>query len=47
LAAPPQVPFVQTSAVVQTLPSLQRLPFGAGGFEQTPVCALQVPTMWH
>jgi hypothetical protein len=29
------------------LPSLQAVPSGAAGFEQTPVAGLQVPAMWH
>jgi hypothetical protein len=33
--------------VVQALPSLHVVPFAFGGFEQTPVPVLQVPTSWH
>jgi hypothetical protein len=35
--APPQMPNVQTSFVVQALPSEQLVPFAATGFEQSPV----------
>ena len=33
--------------MVQALLSLQVVPFGAAGFEQTPVVGLQVPATWH
>src|SRR5439155_1550477 len=35
------------SAVVQALPSLHAVPFGAGGFEHVPVAGLQVAASWH
>ena len=38
-----QAPAWQESLWVQALPSLQDVPSGAAGFEQTPVCALQSP----
>jgi hypothetical protein len=44
---PAQLPAVQTSPVVQGLPSLQALPFAAVGFEQVPVVGLHVPGAWH
>jgi len=40
---PAQTPFVQTSVVVLGLPSSHVVPFGAFGFEQTPVVGLHVP----
>jgi hypothetical protein len=40
---PPQTPFEQASPAVQALPSLQDVPFGLAGFEQSPVAGLQVP----
>jgi hypothetical protein len=46
-AVPPHTPFVQTSLVVQPLPSLQSVPFAAVGFEQVPVDGLHVPALWH
>jgi len=46
-AVPWQPPPWQLSAVVQALPSLQAVPFGAGGFEQAPVAGSQVPARWH
>ena len=33
--------------MVQALPSLQVVPFGAVGFEQTPVVVSQTPATWH
>jgi hypothetical protein len=47
IAAPAQAPFVQTSVIVQTLPSLHRLPFALGGVEHAPVPGLHVPASWH
>jgi hypothetical protein len=38
-----QVPDWQVSLCVQPLPSLQEVPFGRSGFEQTPVPVLHVP----
>ena len=38
---------MQTSPPVQTLPSLQVVPFGAAGFEQAPVDGSQAPATWH
>ena len=45
IGVPAQAPFVQTSPVVQALPSLHAVPFGWFGFGQTP--PLQVPAAWH
>jgi hypothetical protein len=45
--APKHAPAWQVSDCVQALPSVQVLPFGFEGFEQTPVLGLQVPTSWH
>jgi len=45
--APVQTPAWQVSVCVQELPSLQVVPFALGGFEQTPVPVLHVPTSWH
>src|SRR5262245_23997370 len=42
-----QAPPWQVSPVVQALLSLQVVPFGAAGFEQTPVAGAQVPATWH
>jgi hypothetical protein len=42
-SVPAQTPFVQTSVVVLGLPSSHVVPFGAFGFEQTPVAGLHVP----
>src|SRR2546425_837211 len=44
---PVQTPERQESVWVQALPSLQAVPSGASGFEQTPVEGLQVPATWH
>ncbi|PYQ01844.1 MAG: hypothetical protein DMF82_18120 [Acidobacteria bacterium] len=44
---PMQTPLWQLSPVVQARPSLQPLPFGLAGFEQSPVVASQVPARWH
>jgi hypothetical protein len=44
---PVQVPDWHVSVCVHALPSLHALPFAFGGFEQTPVVVLQVPTPWH
>jgi hypothetical protein len=44
---PPQTPAVQTSPVVQFLPSLQPVPSAAAGFEQLPLPGSQVPAVWH
>ena len=35
------------SVCVHAFPSLQALPFGLAGFEQTPVDGLHVPAVWH
>ena len=40
-----QVPLWQVSLSVQALPSLQLVPQGLQGFEQTPVEVLQVPAL--
>src|SRR2546425_362198 len=42
-----QVPVWQLSPVVQARPSLQLVPLGLAGFEQTPVVVLHVPASWH
>ena len=42
-----QVPFVQTSPVVQALLSEQVTPFGEAGFEHVPLAGLQTPAIWH
>jgi hypothetical protein len=42
-----QTPFWQVSACVQALLSLQAVPLGLIGFEQTPVAVLHVPMSWH
>ena len=42
-----QVPDWQVSVCVQALPSLQAVPFAAGGFEQRPVPVSHVPATWH
>ena len=44
---PVQVPFWHVSLCVQAFPSLQTVPFGFTGVEQSPVVALQVPALWH
>jgi hypothetical protein len=41
------VPAWQVSVCVHLLPSLQAVPFGLLGFEQTPVALSQLPTSWH
>jgi len=46
-AAPAQTPFVQTSPLVQALPSLQDVPFALAGLEHWPVFGSQVPAVWH
>jgi len=38
-----QVPFWQVSVCVQTLPSLQAVPFGFAGLEHAPLAGLHVP----
>src|SRR5213593_1463586 len=44
---PVQLPPWQVSAWVQASPSLQAVPSGMAGFEQTPVTGSQVPASWH
>ena len=44
---PVQTPPTQVSVCVQGLLSLQVVPSGRLGLEQTPVDVLQVPTLWH
>jgi hypothetical protein len=44
---PWQAPDTQPSLVVQRLPSLQGVPFGAVGFEQMPVAGAHVPAWWQ
>jgi hypothetical protein len=46
-AAPVHAPFWQLSLVVQALPSLHEVPFGAAGLEHAPVAGSQVPATWH
>src|SRR5439155_2527616 len=45
--APVQAPQWEVSVRVQALASLQAVPSGAGGFEQTPVAGSHVPARWH
>ena len=42
-----QRPAWQVSDRVHELASLQLVPFGAAGFEQTPLEGLHVPATWH
>ena len=42
-----QIPAWQESDCVQAFASLQVVPFGLTGFEQTPVAGLHVPATWH
>jgi hypothetical protein len=44
---PPHTPDVHTSVCVQAVPSLQLVPFGFAGFEQTPEGRLHTPALWH
>jgi hypothetical protein len=44
---PTHVPFTQASLCVHALPSEQAVPFGAFGFEHTPVLGLHVPASEH
>jgi len=44
---PTHVPLSQASVAVQAFASLQTVPSGAAGFEQTPVAGVHVPGMWH
>jgi hypothetical protein len=44
---PTQEPPLQTSTVVQALPSEQAVPSGLAVLEQTPVAGSQVPAEWH
>jgi hypothetical protein len=46
-AAPPQMPAVHTSPVVQALPSAHAVPVGFAGFEQSPEAGAHVPAVWH
>src|SRR5262245_2433875 len=46
-AVPTQAPASQLSACVQAFPSLQLEPLGLAGFEQRPVCGLEVRASWH
>jgi len=41
------VPLWHVSVCVQASPSVQALPSGFAGFEQTPVDGLHVPATWH
>jgi hypothetical protein len=41
------VPAWQVSFRSQALPSLQDVPFAAGGFEHCPLVGSQVPAVWH
>ena len=45
--APEHVPAWQLSVCVQALPSLQTVPAGLNGLEQTPVIVLHTPGSWH
>jgi hypothetical protein len=45
--SPVQAPAWHVSVCVQALPSLQALPLGLAGLEQTPVAVSQVPASWH
>ncbi len=40
-------PAWQVSVSVQAFPSLQAVPSGPAGFEQTPVAGSHVPATWH
>lgn len=42
-----QLPDWQVSLTVQPFPSVQVVPLGAAGFEQTPVEGLHAPATWH
>jgi hypothetical protein len=44
---PEQVPFEHASPVVHELPSLQAVPFAAGGLLHAPVDGLHTPAAWH
>src|SRR5713101_3172201 len=44
---PTQVPAWQVSVWVQASPSVQALPFGLSGLEQTPLAGSQTPATWH
>ena len=44
---PVHAPAWHVSFSVQALPSLQPVPSGWFGFEQTPFAGLQVPARWH
>src|SRR5436190_1273760 len=44
---PVQLPPWQVSAWVQASPSLQAVPSGLAGFEQTPLAGSHVPALWH
>jgi len=44
---PVQLPDWQVSVCVHALLSLQLVPLGLDGFEQTPVDGLHVPATWH
>jgi hypothetical protein len=44
---PVHAPAWHDSPPVQALPSLHAVPFGAAGFEHSPVAGLQVPAVWH
>jgi hypothetical protein len=45
--SPTQAPLWHASFAVQEFASLQPVPSGAAGFEQTPVPESQVPAAWH
>src|SRR5262249_60228228 len=45
--APTQAPAWQASLCVHALPSVQVVPLGLFGLEQTPVVVSQVPAEWH
>jgi hypothetical protein len=44
---PTHAPLWQLSVEVHALPSLHGVPFGAAGFEHTPVAGSHVPIAWH
>src|SRR5437870_8148349 len=46
-AVPPQVPAVQTSFLVQAVPSSHAVPSAAAGFEHMPLVGSHVPATWH
>jgi len=47
IGVPAQTPARQLSPCVQALPSLQAVPFAAGGLLHIPVVGSQTPATWH